>query len=578
MIENLTFLNLQWVLPVVIAAFILLAVFIWKEWAQSGKHRFILKSLLAFLAIFALVLIALKPALPTEETTGKIVLLTEGYPSKKLDSLKKENRRLKEVEYQPGEPLSKELISAETVFVLGNGIKEFDLWQLENVPAVFLNSNAAEGLVKLNYEQENQVGENLLLKGTYINPNSGNQLFLQGPGGTALDSIILNGEEEQQFQLSAELKVAGNYVYSIVEKDSLGEILTSDPVPVKVAEKKDLKILIVNSFPTFETKYLKNFLSEAGHELVIRSQITRDRFKSEYFNTDRIAINSLSETTLEAFDLLIIDAATLRTLPKGQISAIEKSIRTNGLGFFIQADNAFFNSTGKLYPLKFERVNNAEITAPQWPGIKLTRFPYQINDDFGLQTIHDTGNSVASAYKRIGQGRIGTTVFSDSWQLVLEGKNDVYRELWSQVVEQISKKQNPGAEWQQELMIAYQDEPFDFQLRIDEDSPDLKTNTGNIPVIQHPAFPEVWTGTIWPRETGWNSIEQDTPATFDFYVAEENDWSSLTAFSTQQANEFFFACPVTAGQGHKPLEPLNPLYFFVVFLLCIGGLWLEPKL
>ncbi len=578
MIDSFTFINDQWVWPVAIAAILLLAVFLWKEWAQAGKRRFVLKTVVAILAILALALIALKPALPTEETTGKMVLLTEGYQPEKLDSLKKENRRLKEVQYTPGEPLSKDLSSAENVFVLGYGLKEYDLWQLDEVPAIFLDGNAAGGIIKLKYEQEQRVGENLRLMGIYKNPESGNQLFLQGPGGIVLDSIALNTEEEQQFQLTTDLKVAGKYVYSLVEKDSLGEILNSDPVPVKVVEKNDFKILIVNSFPTFETKYLKNFLAEAGHELVIRSQITRGRYKFEYFNTDRIAVNNLSETILEAFDLLIIDAATIRTLSGNQIAAIETTIRNSGLGLFIQADDAFFNSTGKLYPLLFTRVAATEITTAQWLGIKFKRFPYEIREDFGLQQIQSSGNSVASAYKRIGQGKIGTTVFLDSWQLILDGKIEVYRELWSQVVEQIGKKQNLVAEWQQESMMAYKDEPFNFQIRTGADSPRLKMNTEKVSLVQHPDFPEVWSGTTWPREIGWNSIELDTTATFDYYVAEENHWSSLNAFSTQLANNAYFERPIATGPGQNPLEPINPFWFFIVFLICIGVLWLEPKL
>jgi hypothetical protein len=578
MINSLAFINDQWVWPVAIAAILLLAVFLWKELAQAGKRRFVLKAVLAILAILALALIALKPALPTEETTGKMVLLTEGYQPEKLDSLKKENRRLKEVQYTPGKPFSKDLSSAENVFVLGYGLKEYDLWQLDEVPAIFLEGIAAGGVVKLKYEQEQRVGESLRLMGMYKNPESGNQLFLQGPGGIVLDSMALNTEEEQQFQLTTDLKVAGNYVYSLVEKDSMGKILSSDPVPVKVAEKNDFKILIVNSFPTFETKYLKNFLAEAGHELVIRSQITRGRFKFEYFNTDRIAVNNLSETTLEAFDLLIIDAATIRTLSGNRITAIETTIRNSGLGLFIQADDAFFNSTGKLYPLQFTRVAATEITTAQWSGIKFTRFPYEIREDFSLQQIQSSGNSIASAYKRIGQGKIGTTVFLDSWQLILDGKIEVYRELWSQVVEQIGKKQNPVAEWQQESMMAYNDEPFNFQIRTGADSPKLKMNTENVSLVQHPDFPEVWSGTVWPRETGWNSIELDSAATFDYYAGDEKNWNSLNALSTQLANNAYFKRPIATGLGQNPLESINPFWFFIVFLICIGVLWLEPKL
>src|SRR5690606_2672042 len=183
-------------------------------------------------------------------------------------------------------------------------------------------------------------------------PRSGHRLVLQGPGGVGLDSIDLVNDGEPPFQLAAELKAPGDSVYYLTEKNGEGEIFSRDPFPVQVEMKANLRILVLNNFPTFETKYLKNFLAEAGHEVVVRSQITTGRFKYEYFNANRTVIGNLSREALEAYDLLIIDAASLRSLGSSYSGALLNVVGTDGLGVFIQPDEAFFSAPGN-FNLKF---------------------------------------------------------------------------------------------------------------------------------------------------------------------------------------------------------------------------------
>lgn len=578
MTDKFTVLNEHLILPILLGAGILLLVFIWKEWSQSGKQRLALKVLLSLLAVGSLVLIALKPAFPGNKNPNKLVLLTEGFEKFQLDSLKKAHKRIKQLEYDPGTLISEELRSAENVFILGHGIKEYDLWQLDEVPVKFPGGNPPEGIVKLNYEQENFVGDQLVLKGLYSNPKSGNQLVLQDPAGTGIDSLVFTSEKKQNFQLSAELKVEGKYVFSLVEKDSLGEILTSDPVPVKVAEKEPLQILILNSFPTFETRYLKNFLAEAGHRLMVRSQITTGRYKYEYFNTSRIALSGITENSLEPFDLLILDAVSLRGLPGNQRSAVENSVQENGLGVFVQADDGFFKSPG-ISDLDFDRITTLEVSLEQWPGIKLPLHPYSLKNDFRMQSIHTADNLILTGYKRNGLGRIGTMVFINTYHLLLDGNSSAYKQLWSQVVENLSRKENPAVEWEKNQMITYKDEPFDFKLRTVSDSVEVKNPEGNtIPLMQDVDFPTLWKGTTWPEQSGWNSLQADTSDIFEYYVANNSNWKALTAFNTREANKRYSINPEAKGHGLQPLEPLNSLWFFGIFLICMGGLWLEPKL
>lgn len=577
MISRITFLNDHLIVPVFLGALLLLLIYIGKELSQAGRRRIILKIFLILLTILSLGLIALEPAFPSKETTGNYVLLTKNYNEDQLDSLQQEYKRLKQVNYLPGESLPK-MSSAEKVFILGRGVKEYDLWQLEQLPAEYLGGSHPEGVVKIQFPEGKKIGDSLLLKGFYNNPQPGNRLVLQGPGGGGLDSLVFNSEEDLEFELAAELKAPGNFVYSLAEKDSLGKLLSSDPVPVKVAEKVNLRILIINSFPTFETRYLKNYLAEAGHELVVRSQITRGRFKFEFFNTSRSNIGTLSETSLAPFDLLIIDAASLNNLPKGQATAVRNAVREEGLGIFIQPEEAFFRSPGDFFKETFGSLQDSG-SLSYGTNINIERFPFEFKEAGDLHTIQSKNAEVISAYKREGRGRIGTTVLADTWQLILDGHKDTYRHLWANLVEQLSKKKDLAAELERDSEIAFLNEPLHFKLRTLLPNPGIRTGKGNmIPLKEDVNISSLWIGTTWPGEAGWNSLHLDTIAQFDYYVFPDAAWNSVTAVETGTANSKYFNRRIEVGQREIPPEPVNPLWFFGLFLIGMGGLWLEPKI
>ncbi|MFT5216322.1 MAG: hypothetical protein ACI83H_001444 [Glaciecola sp.] len=127
---------------------------------------------------------------------------------------------------------------------------------------------------------------------------------------------MFSTDSTQTFKLSTQLNIIGNYEYNIVEKDSLGSIISSNPIGVRVNSENTLSILIINGFPAFETKYLKNYLAEKGHEVVVRSQVTRGKFKYEYFNKTTKPPVDFSEKSIQNYDLVIIDSQSFRSLGK----------------------------------------------------------------------------------------------------------------------------------------------------------------------------------------------------------------------------------------------------------------------
>src|SRR5690606_32234174 len=194
------------------------------------------------------------------------------------------------------------------------------------------------------------------------------------------------------------------------------------------------------------------------------------------------------------------------------------------------------------------------------------------------EPIHKSGGMLITGYTRNGQGRIGTTVHSNTWQLILGGNFEIYGDMWSRVIGQLSKREYDILQIEPQKSFVFPHEPYYFKIRTKTPNPVITNANGRlIPILQDLNFPEQWKGTTWPREHGWQKLQQDTFAV-KFYVAEEGSWTTLTAQNTLLANRRFFYRSREPGGGQAPLEPINPLWFYSLFLLCMGGLWLEPKI
>lgn len=584
MIDQIIFLNEVWIWQIGIGAVVLWFVFGWKEWHQFGKRRFWIKIAIAFLAITSLAVIALKPAISTTDNiAAKMVLLTEGYDKEQLDSLRKTHKKLKIYNYKANHPIFDEINTPDSVFVLGYGVKPYDLWQLDNYNVNYLGRSIPSGVVRFKYNYKNTVGERQIFKGLYTNPQKGNTLVLEGPGGAGLDSVSLTFDEQQKFQLTTNLNVKGNYLFSLVEKDSLGKILSTDPIPLVVEDPTPLKIVVVNGFPTFETKYLKNYLAEMGHQVLIRSQITKGRYKFEYFNMERMPMGAFSKKNLESFDLVIIDANSLKNLRRESRTALENSVKENGLGIFIQPDPNFFRSSKGLESFDFISEKNTETRLDDQAKIKFSKYAFVFKDEFLLQHIHTKSNTkIISGYKHIGKGRVGTTVLENTYELVLDGHTTAYQQIWSKLINSLSSKEIPPIAWGAASIIAYKDHPFKFDVRTSISKPILKTNKKySVSMRRDIDILNLWRGITYPREFGWNTqfLEQDTTNFFEYFVADTSHWRSQILYKTIEENRRYFKKSLKKETIQKhTVRPIPLLSFYILFLVCAGYLWLEPKL
>ncbi|MBQ4821682.1 hypothetical protein [Aquimarina sp. MMG016] len=583
MIEDITFLHSNWITYISIGAIVLWLVFVWKEGSDFGKRRFWIRITVALFAIMSIAVIALKPALPILGKKTKVAILTSGYDTKQLDSLKKVHKRLKMFPYKANQPIFGKVNTSDTVFVLGQGLESFDFWQLENYKVDYVKSDVPSGVVRFTYDHSRVVGEQLQFEGMYNNPKKGNRLILEGPGGNRLDSIALESGKKQSFQLATHLKSVGTYTFSLVEKDSLGAVLSQDPIPVTVKNRKGLRILIVNSFPTFETKYLKNYLAEMGHEVLVKSRITRGKYKFEYFNMDRILMGTFSEKNVAPFDLVMLDVATANNLGRSSRTALTNSIKQNGLGLFIQPDDDFFRFRKDMVAFDFVKEKSTETNLMNSPKIKITKYPFIFKDQFQLQAIHKNDTEhIVSAYKHLGKGKVGTTVLESTYELLLNGKTTEYQQLWSAIISTISKKESAEVSWDKHSILAIKDQSYTFILRTAISEPEIKTEEGyRIALRSDIDISNLWHGTTYPKKPGWNrlSMAQDTTAVLEYFVTDTTTWKSKSGYDNIQRNRRHFDRASTKNTKQiSPLAPINPIGFYIFFLLCMGYLWLVPKI
>lgn len=154
MIDTISFLNSHLIWQIGIAGLLLWIIFIWKEFSQFGTYKFWIKILVSCLAIISLMAIALEPAVSTSQKTSKTVLLTKGYDSEKLDSLKKVYKKIEVLTYRANNPIFDNEIVSDSVFLLGYGIEPFDFWQLDNRSVQFIPGSKPSGIVRYKYDKK----------------------------------------------------------------------------------------------------------------------------------------------------------------------------------------------------------------------------------------------------------------------------------------------------------------------------------------------------------------------------------------------------------------------------------------
>ena len=355
--------------------------------------------------------------------------------------------------------------------------------------------------------------------------------------------------------------------------------MSKEPLPFIVKGKKPLHIFIANTFPTFETKYLKNFLVDRGHQVVVRSQLTKGTYKFENYNREATSIYGFTSKNIQDFDLIVLDISTLKGLSNASLRALQQAIQTQGLGVFIQPKEGMNSNLPNWVNLGVKTVNSINTQLLGYKD-KLDSYPFRFKQETYTQTIHIDNDQTVSGYVYYGLGKIGSTSLLDTYSLVLNGNEKSYASIWSDMISTLSKKEQLLTKWMPKNRLVYQDEPYHFEVQSVLDSiAILNTIEAYIPLKGEVFSIQDWSGTDYPHKIGWNtlSIKNDSLSKHQYYVYDTLNWQAMRANHILKNTVEALNKKQTQSEIKKVFLPVSLFWFFIVFVLTSSYLWAAPR-
>jgi len=560
-----------------------------------SRPRLLLHSLCILLAFLSLYYLFYPLPWRSKEAGAQALLLSDGYQATQVPAAFQSlpqftlsqalARQYPQVRYYPDiATLQAAQAHISTYTLFGHGLPPQLLATADSsfvLDTRFLQ--APQGLVALAWPavQKLQSPTLLSLQSKRNKPTKATLLQANGQADTLL---LPSGDTTLHIAL-ATLPLSGRGQASLLyEGDSL-------PIPLQREDSPKIRTLLWESSPNTELRFLKNWLQEVGYPGAIRTGISRFQTQQERFNiSQRLALDMLSEELLDSFDMMIADEAALLALSPTEQRLLLKQIREKGLGLLILVNTAFQvptwpagvlptlrnwadNTERKVVPKSSFQVLPQDIPLEAAPvSLGVLRYP--------LWT--DAQGQLLSAWQHYGRGRIGLQSLQNTFQYRLRGQEEAYQRFWAQLLEALSP---PAARtWQAHFpLVPRSKQAFDIEVHAAY-KPDYLLLKAEIQAHYDTIYLESkkglfeWQGSYRTQEAGWHEAALSEDSTrYYFYVFEENAWAA------QQAQRDFISTKNYAMQQPSTTtaalpQRLSPIYAFIIFILSMAVLWIEPKL
>lgn len=578
----------------------LLIFLLYKEVRRTNKDRLIWRILASIIAVacFMLLMVPVKYETHIKKNSNEIVLLTEGT---NLDSVAKvqvekyvlASADLKRSKAKSIADLPYFLATHQDIRKLdiyGYGLSEEELKATKGYEVNFHPSENPQGIISASWQHKIKTSEQLTVQGVYQNTGKNSiKLLLKGLGN-AIDSISIGGKSNKNFSFQTRPKQTGKAVYQLIALQGK-DTLAIEPVPFLVGNQSPMKVLILASFPDFEYKFLKKWLYENQYPVAFRTQISKNKFSSDFLNIESFNLNKINSSALKKFDVLIIDEEELAAINPEEIASINAAV-TGGLGLLVRVSSpkstAPISGTfgrGESAPakdqqlsisLKENKYNFSKLPLAQSLFLKTTENDQPLVMDGSGRTL------VNSSLK--GSGKISMSTIPATFNWLLSGKKTDYSTYWSAILSNAARRKTEN----QTVKIIPQFPVVSEQTRLVIDLaesgkiPALKIDSINLAPRQNIALPFQWDAVFWPSHSGWRnlSINQSIESLF---IYKKSDWLARRNQQKINSNLEF----VKALKNIKPIGQSKDLiiekeisiwWFFIGFLVASAFLWIESRI
>ncbi|MBO2008924.1 hypothetical protein [Hymenobacter negativus] len=580
---------------------LMLMVLAWRRPRQRQRAARVLASAGAAGALW---LTAFPPMRHLPTTQAESIVLTEGYSP---DTLRQLVRRLGAgtpvwsygafATPAKARPLASLLTLAEQrpvlhrLHLLGHGLAAADLPLLRQIPVRLHTGPKLSGFQTAYWPAKLSLGETLLVEGTVAAPDAGAWVVLQA-AGAGRDSLRLP-TGGGPFHLRYQPKAAGLARYELLLRRP-GQSTLAEPVPVEITAPVLPAVLLLAAAPSFEFRFLKNHLAEGHYPVALRTSVSRGLVQTDFVNQPAQPLDHLNPALLARFAVLIADASTLAALSGPETQALQAAVRAGRLGLITLAEAAPLPRTvpGRT---DFIVQPRATPTVPQplhWPAMPTEAralLPAHIQPDADLRPlITGPQRAIAAASRRLGLGFTVVSVVPETFRWALQGQQAVYASFWNQLLTAAVPPAPAGATWQTGTRWPRLQQPLTlhFAGNFPETGPTVTALAGGpavqLALRQDTRLPEWSTAQYWPNASGWHKVRGTGRTIHHFYVYPTGAWSGPLLLENQQAiaahNAAVSSVSPASTAAVTVSEPWPAGWFFGLFLLAAGYLWLEEKL
>lgn len=419
---------------------------------------------------------------------------------------------------------------------------------------------------------------------------------LMDPAGLVIDRGT--PDADGTVRLTGVARVTGQSTFRLRLLDGEHHVLDTLTVPVDTAAASATRLLILAGAPGPELKYLRRWATDAG----LRVQAQANAGGGVSLGDAPIA---LSAAALAQTDVVVLDERSLASLSATQRSTLQQAVR-NGLGVLVRTGGPLgdgarqtlrswgLSITGgnQVAPLSLPADADAALLqarrGPQRPAADTTAYIEEADtashqaampvlERLTLQAaeatplLHDDKGMAVGGYRALGRGRVALLPVTDSYRLVLAGRDDRHAELWSGVLASVARALPAADAPRIETTTPWAGERVALcQLR---ESAQVRAPDGTlIPLRVDPASDAEHCAGYWPNQPGWHQLQQGE-GRHAFYVFDPANARPLYRHQLRDATAQRLATGAAPASAGRVKTPGARWPWLLAFVLAAGLLW-----
>ncbi len=525
---------------------------------------------------------------------------------------------------------------------------------LNHIEFTFFASKAKTGLIDLQWQRELVLGQALTVTGRLQQPKEDSRQFQLSLVNNNHVVARIELAANQAFSLTTTSKIPGLFNYQLLlqplieDPNKQADISQGDVNPLKFNENNNTseqtskqsstnitntiseniavsvvrgnrpKVLIKQSAPSFETRRLKQWLSQSKSQVHIISQISKSKwaqqkinYLDEEDNRDNLQAQApeqlkiaaqghlLTEKLLRENDLLVLDSRMLVTLEIAEVEALYRAI-SNGLGLLINADTRLLSSekqhTGKLSQL----LNLFDISAtdgafdqvianwPEKPNLAISQSiispspAIMITPKSGQSLVKSTTGQTLVAQQSLGLGTVAITSLNQTYQWPLQATPALYSHYWQYLLSKIARSES-NTRWLTTNSSALEQVNHDQNICLI--SSQVGVYSPSMRLALQPLSNTEKCGYFSADKKGWLefqafSTDQELVATQARYFYGAEDFLAWQQANKQQVSKKHANGSSGVESSLKVVDSYQPTdkrYLWLLMFISLSLLWIERK-